>query len=98
MKPKQYKPTPIDTSAIKLPPDVVELTEQLAENAHEVWAQERLRQGWSHGPERDDAKKKHPCLVPYAELPEHEKEYDRKTAMETLRVVLALGYNISKQP
>src|SRR5262249_19758160 len=93
-----YEPQPIDTSAVKLPADLVELTEHLAENTHEVWARQRITDGWTHGPQRDDALRKHPCLVPYAELPESEKEYDRKTALETLKLILALGYEIRKGP
>ncbi len=91
-----YEPKPLDTTAVVLPPDVVALTEQLAENAHEVWAVTRIKQGWTFGPVRDDANKKHPCLVPYADLPDSEKVYDRGTAMETLKAVLALGYVVSK--
>ncbi len=87
-----YTPRPIDTSAVILPPDLVELTEKLAENAHDHWAEQRLAQGWTYGPQRDDAAKKHPDLIPYAELPDPEKEYDRKTAMETLKAIIALGY------
>jgi ryanodine receptor 2 len=95
-----YVPKPIDTSKIQLSPTILQLTEQLAENTHEVWAAQRMADGWTHGPERDDAKKKHPCLVPYRELPDSEKEYDRKTAMETLKAITALGYNVrpAKEP
>jgi hypothetical protein len=71
------------------------LTEQLAENAHDVWARQRLAEGWTFGPARDDVTRKHPDLVPYAELPDSEKQYDRATAMETLRAVVALGYRIA---
>jgi hypothetical protein len=89
-----YQPAPIDTSAVALPAPLLALREQLAENAHEVWSQQRLRDGWTWGPQRDDKQKLHPCLVPYAALPESEKEYDRRTAMETLKAILALGYRI----
>lgn len=89
-----YIPKPIDTANIALPASLEELTEQLAEHAHDIWAMQRLADGWTWGPHRDDRTKKHPCLVPYAELPESEKEYDRKTAMQTLKAVLALGYRI----
>jgi ryanodine receptor 2 len=91
-----YQPKPIDTGRVELPPDVVELTERLAEHAHDIWARERLAQGWTYGPKRDDDKKHHPCLVAYAELPESEKVHDRNTAMQTLKAILALGYRISK--
>lgn len=93
-----YEPDPIDTSKVQLSDEIIELTEQLAENAHEVWAQRRKNEGWTHGPRRDQDKKTHPSLVPYKELPEEEKEYDRRTAMETLKVLLALGYRIEKAP
>jgi ryanodine receptor 2 len=91
-----YQPKPIDTGHVELPPDVVELTERLAEHAHDIWARERLAQGWTYGPKRDDDKKHHPCLVAYAELPESEKVHDRNTALQTLKAILALGYRISK--
>jgi len=90
----RYNPKPIVTSKISLPADVVSLTERLAENAHDVWALQRISEGWQYGPERDDKSKRHPCLVPYSELPESEKEYDRKAAMVTLKAILALGYKI----
>jgi hypothetical protein len=91
-----YHPQPASTADVSLPAEILALTEQLARNAHEVWAQQRLSDGWTYGPERDDKTKKHPCLVPYEQLPESEKEYDRLTAMETLRAILALGYRITR--
>ncbi len=98
MQESNYHPEPIDTSRINLPPELLALTERLAENAHELWAAERLRQGWSWGSKRDDATKKHPCLVPYGQLSESEKDLDRQTAMGTLKAILALGYTIEKAP
>ena len=89
-----YAPQPLDTSGVLLPQELLLLLEKLAENTHEVWAAQRIRDGWTYGPQRDDAGKKHPCLVPYADLPESEKEYDRRTAGEALRAVVALGYRI----
>lgn len=89
-----YEPQPINTSEVQPPPGLVALTEKLAENAHDHWAKQRMADGWTYGPERNDALKTNPCLVPYSELPDSEKEYDRRTAMETLKVVLALGYTI----
>ncbi len=89
-----YQPSPIPTQDVVLPDALLELTERLAENTHEVWAQRRLAGGWTYGPRRDDVAKTHPCLVPYADLPESEKDYDRGTAMETLKAILVLGYQI----
>ncbi|HEX4484967.1 MAG TPA: RyR domain-containing protein [Terriglobales bacterium] len=91
-----YMPQPVDTSSIELSRDIVELTERLAENTHEVWARERMAQGWTFGRERNDARKQHPSLIPYKELPESEKIYDRNTAIQTLKAVTAFGYRISK--
>jgi hypothetical protein len=91
-----YKPAPIDVSHVKLSPEICGLTEQLAKNAHEVWAQERIAQGWRFGPERSDQRKEHPSLIPYEQLPESEKVYDRNTAMGTLKAVQALGYCVVK--
>lgn len=93
-----YKPTPIDTSSVVLPQEILELTEKIAENVHDVWAQGRIAEGWVLGDTKDPDKKTTPLLVPYADLPESEKEYDRNTAMETLRLILLLGYEIRKNP
>lgn len=91
-----YTPNPIDTSGIKLPPDLEELTELLAENVHENWAMERISQGWTVGESRDDKAKTHPNLVPYADLAKVDKDYDRRTALEILRAILKLGYRIER--
>ena len=90
-------PSPIDTSGVTVPREILELTEMLSRNAHEVWARQRMADGWTHGPVRDDARKQHPWLVPYETLPESEKQYDRNAAMETVKVILALGYRIEKR-
>lgn len=89
-----YNPSPLDTSAIELTEDLLALTERLAENTHDVWAAQRLAQGWTYGSKRDDALKHHPGLVPYADLSEQEKDYDRNTALQTLKMILALGYQV----
>ena len=83
---------------MRLPDSLEELGERLAENTHDVWARQRLADGWRYGPTRDDAKKTHPSLVPYAELPESEKEYDRRTSQETLRAILKLRYRLVAPP
>ena len=90
-----YTPHPLDTSDVRLPESLDALTEQLSRNVHEVWAAGRIAEGWRWGAERDDARKKHPCLVPYDELPDAEKEYDRRTALETLKTIVKLGYTIT---
>ena len=89
-----YKPQPVDTTDVRLPESLVPLTERIAENVHEVWAASRISEGWTLGPERNTEKKTTPCLVPYGELPEEEKAYDRNTAMQTLKLIVKLGYRI----
>ena len=89
-----YEPHPIDTSGVALPEEIVELTELLARNTHENWARQRVREDWSYGPRRDDDRREHPGLVSYDELPEVEKDYDRTTALETIKTILSLGYRI----
>ena len=86
----------MDTSDIKLPEGLMSLVEEMAKNVHEVWAKSRMEQGWSYGEKRDDVKKLHPCLVPYEELPDIEKEYDRNTALETLKLITKLNFKIEK--
>jgi hypothetical protein len=92
-----YVPQPIDTRDVQLPVELDELVEMIAKNVHEVWAQNRMNEGWVYGNERSDTLKTHPCLIPYDELPEIEKEYDRDTAMETLRLICKLGFKITKE-
>ena len=91
-----YQPNPLNTKDVVLSAEVQELLEQLARNTHEVWAAERMKEGWTWGPVRNDERREHPCLVPYDELPESEKDYDRRTSAETLRVITLLGYKIEK--
>lgn len=93
--PLTYTPEPIRTAGIRLPAELEGLTELLAKNAHENWARQRIADGWTLGPKRDDKKKTHPCLIPYEELPDSERTYDRMTAMETIKAIVALGYRIS---
>ena len=93
---EKYTPQPMDTKDVRLPEELNELVEQMAKNVHEVWAQTRIQQGWTWGPERNDALKHHPCLVPYEDLPESEREYDRNTSIETLKLICKLGFKISR--
>lgn len=90
----EYTPHPLDTSDVVLPESLAPLIEALAENVHDTWAKGRMDAGWTYGPVRDDAKKQHHCLVPYSELPESEKVYDRATAISTLKFICKMGYTI----
>lgn len=94
---KNYNPKPIDLSDVVLTDDLTELREAIAENAHDVWAMDRMAQGWSYGPMRNDENKETPCMVPYSELPDNEKEIDRNMAMNTLKLMKKLGYDIIKR-
>jgi len=89
-----YTPTPIDTSETALPEELHELVEMLGQHVHEVWASLRMTEGWQYGPQRNDVLKEHPCIIPYEALPDSEREYDRNTAKESIKVILSLGYQI----
>lgn len=97
MEKESYMPRPYDTSEIAISENLISLTELLARNTHENWAKNRIAQGWKWGEKRDDSKKEHPCLVSYDDLPEEEKEYDRKTSTEVLKMLLSAGYVIHRQ-
>ena len=91
-----YLPKPIDTSDVVLPEELTELAEMIARNVHDVWAEGRIEDGWTYGPERNDDLRQTPCLVDYDELSEEEKDFDRNTAMGTLKLIIKLGYRIEK--
>jgi len=90
----RYIPQPIDISDVYLPEELNTLVEAMARNVHEVWAQTRIEQGWIYGTERNDDLKQHPSLIPYEQLTEEEKEYDRNTVMGTLKLIIHLGFKI----
>ena len=92
-----YIPAPIDVSDIQLPSELCELAEIIAKNVHEVWALGRVKEGWKYGETRNDELKTHPGLVPYEELPDSEREYDRQTAIQTLKLIMKLGFDIQKK-
>ena len=92
-----YVPHPADTDRIKLSADLQEAVEEVSRNIHEVWASQRIDEGWSYGGERDDLKKTHPCLIEYDKLPESEKAVDRATVTQTIKMLLMLGYKIEKR-
>ena len=91
-----YNPKPVDTSDVVLPEELLALTEKIAENVHDVWASSRIEEGWVYGEKKDSDLKTTPFLIPYEELPESEKNYDRKTAFETLKLIVKLNYRIEK--
>ena len=93
---KNYTPEPIDTTDVTLPEELGQLIEKMSKNVHEVWAETRISQGWTYGDERNDELKTHPCLIPYDDLPEEEKEYDRNTCIGTLKLIMKLGFKISR--
>lgn len=96
MNNNDYTPQPVDTSDVKLPAELELLVEQMSKNVHEVWAENRISQGWTYGEKRNDELKTHPCLIPYEDLPEDEKEYDRITSIGALKLIMKLGFKIVK--
>lgn len=92
-----YHPQPFDNYTIPFPEELETLTEDLSKNVHEVWAARRMAEGWKYGPVRDDMKKEHPCLIPYENLSEEDKDYDRATALSTIRFILAKGYTLIRE-
>jgi len=93
----KYEPKPIDTSDVVLPDEILEIVEILAKNTHDVWAKGKIHEGYVYGKVIDTEKKTHPSLVSYEDLPESEKDYDRNTLLETIRLLLKLGYKIEKR-
>ena len=94
---KTYTPQPMDTAGVELPEELEVLVEEMSKNVHEVWAETRIEQGWTYGEQRNDELKTHPCLVPYEELPDSEKEYDRNTSIGTLKLIMKLGFMIRRE-
>lgn len=92
-----YTPEPMNTKNVDLPEEILELGERIAQNAHDCWAQQRMAEGWRYGPVRDDARKLHPCLVPYDQLSDAEKEYDRITSLESLKLIYTFGFVIERR-
>lgn len=97
MDKQNYIPRPIDVDDVVFPAELESLREAIAENTHEVWAAGRIKEGWTYGPERDDKLKKHPDLIPYSELTEGEKQYDRDTAENAIKLVIILGFDLVKR-
>ena len=97
MQGNKYEPVPVDTSDIVLSEELLTLIERIAENIHDVWAVGRISEGWRYGTVKDPEKKTTPLLIPYTDLPDSEKEYDRKSVLETLKLIVKLGYEIQKQ-
>lgn len=93
---QEYTPQPVDTSDVRLPDELEDLVEEMSKNVHEVWAQTRISQGWTYGEQRNDELKTHPCLIPYEELPEEERTFDRNTSVGTLKLIMKLGFKITQ--
>ena len=94
---KEYVPHPVDISDVELDSSLMGLVEVMAKNVHEVWAETRIKDGWRYGATRNDERREHPCLVAYEELDDSEKEYDRNTALGTLKLIHKLGFKIVKE-
>jgi len=94
----EYHPRPLDTSGVELSAEQQALIESLAEHVHDEWAVGRMAEGWKYGPVRSDERKESPCFVPYHELPENEKEVDRRTAVGAVKAIMLLGYDLVANP
>ena len=92
-----YSPRPVDVADVALPASLNPFLEALAENVHETWAKGRMDAGWQYGQVRDEANKRQPCLVPYCDLSETEKDYDRHTAISTLKFICKMGFKIEAE-
>uniref|UniRef100_A0A8B9CVX0 Ryanodine receptor 2 n=1 Tax=Anser brachyrhynchus TaxID=132585 RepID=A0A8B9CVX0_9AVES len=89
-----YKPAPMDLSFIKLTPSQEAMVDKLAENAHNVWARDRIRQGWTYGIQQDVKNRRNPRLVPYALLDDRTKKSNKDSLREAVRTLLGYGYNL----
>ena len=92
-----YHPNPVDASDVSFSPEFDEILEIIAKNVHDTWAQQRIKEGWRWGLNKDDREKTTPLLVPYEELQEEEREYDRITARQTIKQLLMHGYRIVRE-
>ena len=88
---------PVDTSHVELPEELDRLAEMIAKNVHEGRAEGRMNDGWIYGSQSIDTERIHPCQVPYEELSEEEKAYDRNTSQQTLKLIMSLGFKITQQ-
>lgn len=93
---EKYIPNPINLDDVQLPDDILHLSELISKNVHEVWAKKRFEEGWTYGPKRNETLKQTPCMVKYEDLTEEEKSYDRNTSLETLKLIIKLGYKLEK--
>lgn len=93
----EYKPKPMDLSGIRLSSSLENDIETIAQNIHETWAQERKIRGWEYGENFDETNKKHPCMIEYDKLSEIEKDIDRATVIQTIKMLLLMGYTIDKE-
>nr|XP_015292256.2 ryanodine receptor 2 isoform X7 [Macaca fascicularis] len=89
-----YKPAPMDLSFIKLTPSQEAMVDKLAENAHNVWARDRIRQGWTYGIQQDVKNRRNPRLVPYTLLDDRTKKSNKDSLREAVRTLLGYGYNL----
>ena len=71
-----------------------ELVERLAEAAHDIWRAGKERDGWRHGPDKDEKLMTHPWMVPYTDprLPPQGKEANRVTVRTIPEKLSVAGY------
>ncbi|XP_074531886.1 ryanodine receptor 2 [Halichoeres trimaculatus] len=93
-QPSGYKPAPLDLSQVFLNPAHEELVKLMAENDHNVWARERIKQGWTYGAQQDVKAKRSPYLVPYSLLDERSRKGGMESVREAVCTLLAYGYSL----
>ncbi len=93
---QEYIPRPVDTSDVEVSDEILEIAELMARNTHEIWSKGRMDEGWVYGEKQDREQKTHPSLVPYDELSEEEKDFDRRTSLGALKFLLKMGFKIIK--
>ena len=90
----RYEPSP-DVSGVCLSDEIMADVETIAKSVHDEWQRQRTKAGWGYEGQTDGGK--HPAMVPYEDLPEVEKDIDRATVLQTIRMLHHLGYSIHKE-
>uniref|UniRef100_A0A673CUD6 Ryanodine receptor 2b (cardiac) n=1 Tax=Sphaeramia orbicularis TaxID=375764 RepID=A0A673CUD6_9TELE len=92
--PSGYRPAPLDLSHVLLSSALEEVVNLLAENDHNVWARERIKQGWTYGAQQDVKAKRSPHLVPYSLLDERSRRAGRAGVRDAVCTLLTYGYSL----
>ena len=94
MQGAMFDPQPYDLSSVTLPLAMQQIAEQVTHNNHEVWAEHQIEQGWIWGNSYDAEEKFHPCILPYHCLTASQRAANSIAAIDILKNILALEYQI----